>query len=44
MEVAKVVDDLVTSQPTEGHVFPDFEMLDAKIASALKRIFTNRYF
>ena len=36
------VDDLMTSQSIEGHVFPDFEMLDAKIASALKRIITNQ--
>ena len=44
VEVAKSVDDLMRSQSNEGHVFPDFEMLDAKIASALKRIITNQYF
>ena len=35
VEVAKSVDDLLTSQSIEGHVFFDFEMLDVKIASAL---------
>ena len=44
MEVAKSVDDLMTSQSTERHAFPDFEILDAKIASALKGIITNQYF
>ena len=42
--MAKSVDDLVTSQLIEGHAFPQFEMLDAKIASALKRVITNQYF
>ena len=32
VEVAKSVDDLVTSQSIEGRYFLDFEMLDAKIA------------
>ena len=36
VEVAKSVDVLMTSQSVEGHVFPDFEMLDAKIASCSK--------
>ena len=31
------MDDLLTLQPIEGRAFPDFAMLDAKIASALKR-------
>ena len=31
-------------QLIEGRDFPDFEMLDAKIASALKRISSNQYF
>ena len=44
VEVAKSVDDLMTSQSIEGHVFLDFEMLDAKTACALKRIITNQYF
>ena len=44
VEVAKSVDHLVTSQSIRGHRFPNFEMLDAKIASALKRIISNPYF
>ena len=40
-EIAKSVVDLMTSQSIEGRDFPDFEMLDAKIASALKRIIPN---
>ena len=44
VEVAKSVDHLVTSQSIRGHRFPIFEMLDAKISSALKRIVSNPYF
>ena len=44
VEMAKSLDDLVTSQSNEGRDFPDFEMLDAKMASALKRIISNQYF
>ena len=44
VEVAKPVDNLVTSQSIEGRDFPDFEMLDAKIAPALKRIIFNQHF
>ena len=43
-EAAKSVDDLMTLQSIEGHEFLDFEMLDAKIASASKRIITSQYF
>ena len=42
VEVAKSVDDLMTSRSIGGHVFPNFEM--AKVASTLKRIITNPYF
>ena len=38
------VDDLETSQSIRTHLFPNFEMLDAKIASALKKIILNSYF
>ena len=31
----------MTSQSTQGKDFPDFEMLDAKIASALRKIISN---
>ena len=44
VEVAKSVDDVMTSQSIEVHAFLDFEMLGAKIASAVKRIITNQYF
>ena len=40
----KSVDDLMKSQSIGGYVFPMFEMLDAKIATALKRIISNQYF
>ena len=35
VEMAKSTDDLMTSQSIEGKSFPDFEMLDTSIASAL---------
>ena len=39
VEVAKSFDDLVTSRSiTVQHDFPDFDMLDAMIASALKKL------
>ena len=41
--MAKSVDDLMTSQSIERHECHDFEMLDSKIACALKRIITNQY-
>ena len=44
VEVAKSMDDLMASQSTRGHRFPNFEMLDANIATALKRIISNPYF
>ena len=44
MEMAKFKDDPLTSQSTEGKYFPDFEMLDARIASALKRNISNTSF
>ena len=44
VEVAKSVDDLMTSHSIERRDFPDFEMVDAKIASALKRIISYQHF
>ena len=42
VETATSIDDLMTSQSIEGRRdFPDFEMLDAKIASALKKIISS---
>ena len=43
--MAKSTDDLMTSQSVEGRRdFPDFEMLDARIASTLRRIIFNACF
>ena len=44
VEMAKSFDDLVTSQSIEVKYFPDFEMLDARIASALRRIISSTFF
>ena len=44
MEMVDSVDDLKSSRSIRGHHFPDFEMLDAKIATALNKIFQNSYF
>ena len=37
MELADSVDDLRSSSSTRGISMPDFEVLDARIASALKK-------
>ena len=43
--MAKSIDDLVTSQSITGpRNFTDYEMLDAKIASALKKLLTHVHF
>ena len=44
VEIATSIEDLMTSQSTEGKDFPDFEMLDAEIASALRKIIVNTSF
>ena len=44
VEMAGSMDDLTTSQSTEGESFPDLEMLDAKIASALRKIISRTSF
>ena len=42
VEITKSIDDLMTSQSvTERGDFTDFDMLDAMIASALKRLLDN---
>ena len=41
VEMVHSVDDLTTSQSIGGHTFPNFKMLAAKSASALKRIIMN---
>ena len=43
VEMVDSVDNLKTSQSIGGHRFPNFEMVDAKIASALKKIISNHY-
>ena len=43
VEIVDSVDDLESSRSVQGHHFPNFEMLDAKIASALNKITKNSY-
>ena len=43
--MAKSVDDLKSSRSIQGITpFPDFELLDERIASSLNRIIQNSYF
>ena len=44
MEMVDSLNDLRSSRSIGGYHFPDFEMLDAKIASALNKIIQNPYF
>ena len=44
VEIVDSVDDLKSSRSIQGYHFLDFEMLDAKIASALNKIIQNSYF
>ena len=44
VEMFDSVDDLKSSSPTRGIQLPNFEVLDAKIASALNRIIQNSQF
>ena len=40
MDIAKSIDDLITTRSIVGRSdFPDYEMLDAKMASALSKLF-----
>ena len=42
VEKAKPIDELMTSQPVLGRrVFPDYEMLDAMMASELKKLLNS---
>ena len=44
VELAKSIDDLMTTRSiTERTDFPDYDLLDAKIASALKELITNMH-
>ena len=44
MEMVESVDDFKSSSSVRGIRMPDFEVLDAKIASALNRIIHNTQF
>ena len=44
IEAAQTTDDLKTSQSIAGNQYPNFEMLDANVATALKRISTHTKF
>ena len=43
VEMTRPIDNLMTSQSLDGKSFPDFEMLDARIASALRKIIFNTF-
>ena len=44
IELVKSVKDLKTSQSITGRVYPNFEALDARIATVLRRIANNLNF
>ena len=44
MELVDSVDDLRSSSSIRGISMPDFEVLDARIASALNKIIHNSHF
>ena len=44
LEMVDSMDELKSSRSVAGKNFPNFEMLDAKIASALNKIIQNSYF
>ena len=44
MEMVGSVDDLMSSSSVRGIQMPNFEVLDARIASALNRIIHNSHF
>ena len=44
MEMVDSVEDLMSSSSLRGIQMPNFEVLDARIASALNRIIHNSYF
>ena len=44
MEIVESVDDLKSSCSVRGIQMPNFEVLDAKIGSALNKIIQNSYF
>ena len=44
VEMVDSVDDLMSSSSTRGIQMPNFEVLDARIASALNRMIYNSHF
>ena len=45
VEIVKSMDDLLTSRSITGRTdYPDYDMLDAMIASALKKLLTSVHF
>ena len=44
MEMIDSVDDLISSSSIRGIQMPDFEVFDARIASALNKIILNSHF
>ena len=45
MEMVESVDDPKSSRSIQGYThFPNFEMLDARVASALNKMIQNSYF
>ena len=44
VEMVDSVDEFKSSRSIEGKDFPNFEMLDARIASALNKIIQNSHF
>ena len=44
VEMADSLDELKSSRSVVGKNFPNFEMLDARIASALNKIIQNSHF
>ena len=44
MEMVDSLEELKSSRSVSGNYFPTFEMLDAKIASALNKIIQNSHF
>ena len=44
VEMVDILDELKSSRSVAGKNFPNLEMLDAKIASALNKIIPNSHF
>ena len=44
VEMVESLEELLSSRSYSGKIFPNFEMLDAKIVSALNKIIHNSHF